>query len=740
MIIILLKCYHCKIKMKLKRLGVILGLLFLITLGFGIVSADACWVGTRGSCVGNDNIVMGLSGLTNAHAQFYNIGTYDYVLCCDFGGTYGCDGDNKIVGLSFISNAHAQVPEDNNYGTDVCYNDLICESNTGGCSAGYDLEMVSLSSETNAHVAEFGHYDTKVCCMRTIVSECGNNIIEAGEVCDGNSQGCMVGDYSGTQDCNSQCTGFDSCETTEFCGDGIVNGNEECDDGNSNNNDGCSAVCEIEDLIPSVVASANPTSGVEPLDVQFNCQGIGGNGVLEYDWEFGDGQTSTVQNPQHTYYAGDYVAECTATDEDGDSDTALVNIQVVPRELEIVDITCFDPVIENNDQLCGVDVENALNLPEPGVDVDIYYSDGSLFGSCVTDSISGGCDTRDLQTVVGPYEVYAIATKDNYISDDDTYPRFNYDVLEEVYLIENLMIFNDDGFTNEDYDFFRGEDLFVSFRVTRDGVPIGDMVTRATLVSGPGDGIDLTEISNSNGDYFYELSQIPLTHEFFGDSQIFAFAFDFADGSGGQAEVDLIIRNNAPIIVGVISNQNLKVGEMVSIDLSLHESDDEDSGDGLRWEVENSSLIETNIVDKTLFITGVEEGEGSVMIRLYDWDNDFDEQLIGISVGDSGNGGGTGDRDKCKTKWKCSDWNKCINEIKTRDCVDLNNCGSSSGKPTEIMECGGDSDFDSLMIDLGASGGDGKVSNVSVGGVLTWGLIIGIIIMLLIVLFYLWWR
>ncbi len=74
-------------------------------------------------------------------------------------------------------------------------------------------------------------------------SVCGNNIIEGDEVCDGSSQSCNVNGYTGSQSCNSDCTGFDDCVSSQLCGDGIKNGNEQCDDGNSLNNDYCSNSC-----------------------------------------------------------------------------------------------------------------------------------------------------------------------------------------------------------------------------------------------------------------------------------------------------------------------------------------------------------------------------------------------------------------------------------------------------------------------------------------------------------------
>ncbi len=77
---------------------------------------------------------------------------------------------------------------------------------------------------------------------------CGNNVIEVEEQCDGNSRACTINGYTGTQTCNSQCNGFGSCTTTQYCGDGIKQGNEQCDDGNTNNYDACSNLCKIQTI------------------------------------------------------------------------------------------------------------------------------------------------------------------------------------------------------------------------------------------------------------------------------------------------------------------------------------------------------------------------------------------------------------------------------------------------------------------------------------------------------------
>lgn len=52
-----------------------------------------------------------------------------------------------------------------------------------------------------------------------------------------------------------------------------------------------------------------------------------------------------------------------------------------------------------------------------------------------------------------------------------------------------------------------------------------------------------------------------------------------------------------------------------------------------------------------------------------------------ISGGGGGGGGG------CTPDWMCSDWSDCVNNVQTRDCVDINNCNDNTGKPTESQSC-----------------------------------------------------
>jgi 1,4-alpha-glucan branching enzyme len=55
--------------------------------------------------------------------------------------------------------------------------------------------------------------------------------------------------------------------------------------------------------LPTVQFTATPTNGFVPLSVQYTSPGVdsGGNTITSWNWNFGDGASSTLQNPTHVY-------------------------------------------------------------------------------------------------------------------------------------------------------------------------------------------------------------------------------------------------------------------------------------------------------------------------------------------------------------------------------------------------------------------------------------------------------
>jgi len=83
--------------------------------------------------------------------------------------------------------------------------------------------------------------------------------------------------------------------------------------------------------VPIADFVAVPTSGGEPLTVQFHDTSLGN--PTTWQWQFGDGDTSSLQSPSHTYLSpGNYTVSLAASTSGGTNTTTRVNyIQVLQR-------------------------------------------------------------------------------------------------------------------------------------------------------------------------------------------------------------------------------------------------------------------------------------------------------------------------------------------------------------------------------------------------------------------------
>ncbi len=83
---------------------------------------------------------------------------------------------------------------------------------------------------------------------------------------------------------------------------------------------------------PTAAFSANVTSGIAPLNVGFTDESIGSG--LTWSWTFGDGGTSNLQHPAHTYAAaGTYTVNLTVTNAGGSDDelkTGYITVTAPP--------------------------------------------------------------------------------------------------------------------------------------------------------------------------------------------------------------------------------------------------------------------------------------------------------------------------------------------------------------------------------------------------------------------------
>ena len=83
-----------------------------------------------------------------------------------------------------------------------------------------------------------------------------------------------------------------------------------------------------------VIAEAEPDEGAPPLKVQFTASvEEDEGGPWKFEWDFGNGQKSTEQNPVYTYdKVGEYTATLTVTDQKNNKGTDEIDIFVETDE------------------------------------------------------------------------------------------------------------------------------------------------------------------------------------------------------------------------------------------------------------------------------------------------------------------------------------------------------------------------------------------------------------------------
>ena len=94
---------------------------------------------------------------------------------------------------------------------------------------------------------------------------------------------------------------------------------------------GCEKPVEYINLKPTAYLTASPTEGSKPLKVNFDASFSSDpeDGVLTYEWDFGDGSSSTSLSPSHTFNkTGSFTATLSVTDGEGLQDMDQTTIKV----------------------------------------------------------------------------------------------------------------------------------------------------------------------------------------------------------------------------------------------------------------------------------------------------------------------------------------------------------------------------------------------------------------------------
>ena len=149
--------------------------------------------------------------------------------------------------------------------------------------------------------------------------------------------------------------------------------------------------------------TATPTSGEEPLSIDFTDQSTGT--ITSWDWAFGDGATSTEQNPSHTYQdSGTFTVSLTVS-RPGATDTetkvGLINVEPLDSDDdglsdELEDTTCSDSLDADSDDDGILDGEEDLNkngLVDPG---ETNPCNGDTDGDGIQDGTELGLTLDDI--------------------------------------------------------------------------------------------------------------------------------------------------------------------------------------------------------------------------------------------------------------------------------------------------------------------------------------------------------
>lgn len=152
-------------------------------------------------------------------------------------------------------------------------------------------------------------------------------------------------------------------------------------------------------------ASANRTQGCDPLTVQF---ADASNGAIAWTWQFGDGNSSSVKNPQHTYQGnGMYTVTLIAAFPGGCIDT-IVYTDLISVNSPQADF--YSPTVAG----CSPTQISFINTTSDADTFRWYFGDGAM---------SNGVNPQNIYYIPGTYTVTLVAInsfgcKDSVVKQD----------------------------------------------------------------------------------------------------------------------------------------------------------------------------------------------------------------------------------------------------------------------------------------------------------------------------------
>ena len=114
--------------------------------------------------------------------------------------------------------------------------------------------------------------------------------------------------------------------------------------------------------------TASSTSGSEPLSVTFSDASTSSDAIVSWEWDFGDGGTSSEPNPTHVYEEGTYTVSLIVEESDGDSD--------IESKTDFITVTANHPPPPppNSSPVTDFEIQSSA---KPAINEEILFIDKS---------------------------------------------------------------------------------------------------------------------------------------------------------------------------------------------------------------------------------------------------------------------------------------------------------------------------------------------------------------------------
>ena len=209
-----------------------------------------------------------------------------------------------------------------------------------------------------------------------------------------------------------------------------------------------------KESLPILVSiSADKPSGIVPLEISFTPIISNAVGLLEYYWDFGDGNTSTEISPKYTYESnGTYFCNLTVKDKNGRESTGSLTISLANNRPPTASIECsntnprrpFIPMLELWGQGFRMDNYAASDyraLQKSGLLKSIFRKHDSFFTVCATAIDPDGDEIVSYNWTLRPPSYTTRITKQL------VEPVFHYSGQEVAIPIEDIYPASGDGYS-----------------------------------------------------------------------------------------------------------------------------------------------------------------------------------------------------------------------------------------------------------------------------------------------------